>query len=141
MFDKKHKTWILLLGDLLALILFVYIGQRDHETIDPVNPLLGVLILTSEFAIPWLITGWWLGAFNADTQSSKRTFLARSLNTWLVAAPLGILLRALILGRAVIPTAFFIVAVSVGGAGVLGWRLVFAWWWTRQARKFSAKLT
>jgi hypothetical protein len=141
MFDKKRSLWILVVGDVLALMLFVYLGQRDHETVDLVNPLLGILLLTGEFAIPWLIAGWWLGVFSDEAIQMKRTFFMRSLNAWLVAAPFGILLRALVLGRAVIPTPFFVVALSIGGAFVLGWRMVFAWVWVRHPAKSEQKVS
>jgi len=53
------------------------------------------------------------------------------LNTWLVAAPIGILVRSYALGRAVIPTVFLVATLGFGGAFVLGWRALFAvvWWW------------
>jgi hypothetical protein len=56
----------------------------------------------------------------------SRVFLARSLVTWLVAAPLGLLLRALVMERAVVPTAFMAAALGFGGLMLLGWRLAFA---------------
>lgn len=124
---KRLTPFLLLAGDLLVLFLFVFIGQSDHETIDPTNPLGGVLLGTAEFALPWVLVGWLLNAFRIDpSRFTPFEFLARTLNAWLVAAPLALLLRALVLGRAVIPTAFFLVAVGLGGAFIIGWRLIFA---------------
>jgi hypothetical protein len=59
--------------------------------------------------------------------------MGRSLNTWLVAAPLGVLLRAALLGRSVIPTPFLAVTLAVGGLFILGWRLLFRLVLARQA--------
>ncbi len=126
--SNKHggrDAVVLLVGDLVMLLLFVYIGQRDHELIDAESPLLGLLLPTLFFAVPWIITGLLLGIYQYDQTVSAWPFMARSLNTWLVAAPLGLLLRAYVLGRAVIPTTFITAALGFGGLMVLGWRLAY----------------
>jgi hypothetical protein len=107
----------------LTLLAFAFIGQVEHETVNEARPLLGVLWTGLPFAVAWLAAGWWLGAF-AD-KGAARPFLGRSLNTWLVAAPLGILLRSYLLGRAVIPTVFVTAGLGFGGAMILGWRVLF----------------
>lgn len=47
----------LLAGDLLALLAFVYIGQREHAVVDAANPVFGVLLTTGYFALPWVVAG------------------------------------------------------------------------------------
>lgn len=132
---SRFTPLILLAGDLIAVTAFVVAGQREHELVNEANPLLGVLLTKVEFAVPWAVAGWLLGAFPHGMGDRKGrpyiVFLARSLNTWLVAAPIGILIRSYALGRAVIPTIFFVAALGFGGLFVLGWRTVFAvvWWW------------
>jgi len=68
------------------------------------------------------------------------SFIARSLNTWLVAAPIGILIRSYALGRAVIPTVFLVATLGFGGVFVLGWRALFAlvWWWVGRKAALQA---
>jgi len=152
---SRFTPLILLVGDLIAVAVFIVIGQRDHNLVNEANPVLGVLMTTAEFAVPWAVAGWLLGAFRmgdhvgaglAPAQGDRplrfaagtfgkgrpyASFLARSLNTWLVAAPIGILIRSYALGRAVIPTIFLVTTLGFGGTFVLGWRAVFAlvWWW------------
>lgn len=123
---------VVLVGDLIALSLFVLVGQRDHETIDPTNPLLGMLPNVIAFAIPWIIAAGWLGAFRVDTPFRIAPFLARTLNAWLVAAPMGLLLRSAILGRAVIPTMFIVATLGFGLLFLFAWRVIFAMIWMRQ---------
>jgi hypothetical protein len=143
---SRFAPLILLAGDLIAVIAFVAVGQRDHELVNEANPVLGVLLTAAEFGVPWLVAGLLLGAFRvgdhvgaglAPAQGDRKgrlytSFIARSLNTWLVAAPIGILIRSYALGRAVIPTVFLVATLGFGGVFVLGWRTVFAlmWWWT-----------
>lgn len=124
-FDR-YTPWILVAGDLVALLAFVYSGQQSHEIADSTSALRPLLVTGSEFVVPWFVAGALLGAFPRGEALTVRRLMARSLNAWLVAAPLGVLMRALLLGRAVIPTVFLIIAMGLGGAFVLGWRLVFA---------------
>ncbi|HLB47093.1 MAG TPA: DUF3054 domain-containing protein [Anaerolineales bacterium] len=133
---------MLFVGDFLIVAAFVYIGQKDHELINDTNPLLGVLWTTTIFAVPWVVSGWLLGAFPNGETLTVRSLLTRSLNTWLVAAPLGILLRSYILGRAVVVTAFITVTLGFGGLFVLGWRLAFALiWWRLNRASIAVKPT
>ena len=136
---KRLVPLILLLGDLLALIVFVYVGQRDHELIDEATPILGVLWTAGEFALPWIAAGWLLGAFPRGETWTTRSLLARSLNAWLVAAPLGLLLRAYVLGRAILPTVFVTATLVFGGLLMLGWRLAFALAWRVAGRARSSR--
>jgi DUF3054 family protein len=128
---SRFAPLVLASGDLLVLLFFVLAGQREHELVNPDNPLLGLLLTTSEFGLTWLLVGWRLGAFPQDSSLNSRVLLANSLNTWLVSAPLAVLLRAFVIGRAVIPTAFLAVTLGLGGALVLGWRLIYVWLWPR----------
>jgi hypothetical protein len=152
---SRFAPLILLVGDLIAVVAFVAVGQEDHGLVNEANPVLGVLLTAGEFGVPWLIAGLLLGAFRtgdhvgaglAPAQGDHplrfatgifgkgrpyASLLARSLNTWLVAAPIGILIRSYALGRAVIPTVFLVATLGFGGMFVLGWRALFAlvWWW------------
>lgn len=114
---------ILLVGDLIAVLLFVYIGQRDHELVDVANPMWGVLKTSAFFIVPWVCAVIALKAW--PRSEGTRQFLAASLNAWLVAAPLGVLVRGYALGRAVEPLVFFLATYIFGGLFVLGWRVVF----------------
>ncbi len=135
---KRYTPYLLFAGDLIALILFVVVGQRDHELVNEQNPISGVLLSTLYFAAPYLITGVLLRAFNFDADNEGRfyfRFFGRWLNTWLVAAPLGILIRTFALGRAVIPTTFILAGMGFGGLFMLAWRILFAlvvWWSNRR---------
>jgi len=138
-FHQKYSApLILLAGDLLAMILFIFFGQREHELINAANPIWGVLYSSAIFALPWAIAGWLLGAFPRADSLTARSLLTRSLNTWLVAAPLGLLLRSYALGRAVVPTAFITAALAFGGLFVLGWRIAFVVIWSLIARRNRA---
>lgn len=119
----SRKMWrlILMIGDLLALALFVWVGQTDHGTTNNTAPLLGIVNASWEFALVWLLIGWPLNVFPAYKDWTVRTLLSRPLLAWFVAAPLSLLLRSFVLSRLNIPTLFL--------AATLGFGILFLWAW------------
>lgn len=127
---------VLLSGDLVALYLFVLVGQLDHDLLPGTNPLWYTLTRALPFIAVWLAAGWLLGAYwlpdrnnymsqSRDWRPLFRWLSARALHAWLIAAPAGLLLRALLLERATIPTLFFVATLGFGALFLLAWRLLF----------------
>jgi len=131
---KRFAPLLIVLGDLIALLLFVYIGQRDHGLVDTENQIQGLLWAGWAFALTWVIAAVLLRALPNAATLSARSLLANGLNAWLVAAPLGVLLRAYFLGRAVIPTSFLAATLGFGGLFVLGWRVFCLLLWKMAKR-------
>ena len=69
---------------------------------------------------PWTAAAFVLGAYRLRPDPGWRAWLGRALNAWLVAAPLGLLLRSLLRGQDAIPVTFILVAMSIGGVVVGG---------------------
>lgn len=126
---------ILLLGDLIAILLFIFIGQQDHATGDPNNPLLGLLRAAFPFLLMWLIVAPLVGAYPAAANISLGRLLARGLNAWLIAGSLGLLFRAYFLERAMIVPIFMFLTLTVAGGFILAWRLVFGLVWQRRQKQ------
>ncbi len=119
--SRPRPSLPLLLGDAVALTLFVFLGQIDHDLL-----ALPRLALQSAFlVIPWLLVALALRAAAPAPGDTWRTFLGRSLLAWLVAAPLALLLRALVQGQATIIVAFMLVTLSLGGLFLLTWRTFY----------------
>ena len=133
----SEKTWryLLIIGDLLALILFVWIGQTDHGTINDSNPILGTVKASWEFALMWLLIGWPLDAFPQFKDWTVRTLLSRPLVAWLVAAPLSLLLRSLVLSRLNIPALFLAATLGFGILFLWAWRLLIILVWQAITRR------
>ncbi len=127
--SKKWARIILIIGDLATLISFVYVGQNDHGTIDAANPAMGVLLASWEFALLWIVVGFPLGAFPRVEEWTSRSLLARAVVTWLVTAPLAILLRFLIQSRWNIATLFLAATLGFGLVFLFVWRLLFFLVW------------
>lgn len=133
--SNKAAPWIVLAGDLLAILLFVFIGQRDHNTVDTAQPLLGVLRTAFPFLVVWLIVVWPVRAVPLQAAEMRLPLLlGRAVNAWLIAAPLALMLRSFLLGGRAIPPAFMLVTLALGGLFVLVWRGVFWLFWQKVGR-------
>jgi hypothetical protein len=120
----KINPLILVTGDALMVGLFVLLGETSHAVSDP-QPVLRWLITTLEFALPWFIVAWLTGTY--QTGLSTRTLLGKMLTAWLIAAPLGALLRSFVNGSGAIASTFLVVTLIAGGALLLVWRGVYLW--------------
>lgn len=118
-----RQTIVLLAGDWLALGLFVFLGQVDHDLVG----LPRLLSQTAMLATPWTVIAWLLNAYWLTETTTLRAFLRRCLVAWLIAAPLALLLRALIQGQSVIAVPFMIITMGLGGLFLLGWRTAYFW--------------
>ena len=132
----KQKAFLfrilLLLGDLAAILLFVFIGQQDHATTDLNNPVFGLLKAAFPLLITWLVVALAVQAYPQADEMTLRRLLTRGLNAWLIAAPLGLMLRAFLFDRGGIPAIFMLLTLLVAGAFILIWRLVFGLLWQKR---------
>ena len=124
--QAARPPWWLLAGDWLVLLLFVFIGQRDHAISGP-GALPSLLNTAFSLAVPWTVAALLLGAYRLWPLPGWRVWLGRALNAWLVAAPLGLLLRALLRNQDAIPVIFILVATGIGGLMIVGWRALAYW--------------
>lgn len=133
---KRTSNALLAGGDLLALLAFVLVGQADHQTLNTANPLLGALPNVISLAIPWLLLAVLLRAYpRGAAPATLPAFLGRSALAWVIAAPIGLAIRMLYLGRGGIPISFLLVTLAAGGLFLLGWRLIYWLVWLRPQRK------
>jgi hypothetical protein len=121
---RTVQTIWLLVGDWLALGLFVLLGQIDHDLL-ALYGLSRLLLTTVELALPWTVVAVLLGAYWVAPDKGQWRFLGRTLNAWLVAAPLALLLRAWLHGQATIIVIFFALTLGLAGAFLLVWRWLF----------------
>jgi hypothetical protein len=123
----------LISGDVLALLVFTWVGRDSHNL--PGSDILGLLLTALPFGLAWFITAPWLGLFKADICLTWWQWLWRVPLAWLLAGPLGAFLRAWLIGRAVIPPTFVLVTIIFASLFVLVWRLGFGWWANRTLRQ------
>jgi len=114
--------YVLLTGDLVAFLLFVYYGKLAHHL--PVT-FIGMLETLAPFLIGWLIAMLLFRSYSPRAYESTVRLLLSTLLTWTVAAPIGLVLRSWWTG---VPITLLFTAVTyfITLAFLLGWRVPFA---------------
>ncbi|MGG4453911.1 DUF3054 domain-containing protein [Brevibacillus porteri] len=114
--------YLLLLGDLIAFVLFVYYGKIIHNY--PVT-LMGMIETLAPFLVGWIIAILLFKSYGQRTYESAGRQLLSALITWTVAAPIGLLIRSWWTG---VPTTLIFAGVTyfITLAFLLGWRVPFA---------------
>ena len=100
--------------DIVAILVFVAIGRRNHHEGDAVD---GILTVAAPFLIA-LVVGWivaraWTRPMQVDT----------AFIIWPITVALGMVLRNLVFDRGT-ALPFIIVATVVTGVFLVGWRMI-----------------
>jgi hypothetical protein len=121
---NRKISWLIAVGDAVVLLIFAYGGEVTHELFYPGSLLLSVLHAALPFAVLWYPTAYLLGALSDSCILQPKDLLSRALCAWLIAAPLGIVLRGWLIGRDVIPTSFLLATYAFGMLFFIGWRTI-----------------
>ncbi len=121
----NRAALILRLGDALALLAFVLVGMGTHATLEAANAAIRFAVLAGPLLLAWFGAAIALGAWAVAPPVSWRALWGRTLAAWLIAAPLALLLRALLLGSGTLAVPFVLVTLGLGGALLLGWRSLY----------------
>ena len=123
---RVRRSAMLAAGDALAFMVFAALGRASHSEAAGIAAILQIAETAAPFAIGWFVVAPFAGAYRAELTQQPRLMLARSALAWLLAWPIGLLLRALI-RQSTIPLSFAIVTLITNMLILLGWRGVFAW--------------
>ncbi len=121
-----RMTALLIAGDVLAFLAFSALGRSSHGESAGLDAILQVVYTAAPFAIAWFVIAPISGAYRAEVIINLRRMLGRVAIAWLVAWPIGLILRALILERG-IPLSFALVTLLTNMAILLIWRGTFTW--------------
>ena len=123
-FDHRRSLPVLIVGDVVALLLFVVVGLASHRM--NTSWLFNLLRIGTPFLIGWFAVAPLTGAYTLPAKDGARDFLRRSALNWLLGVGLGLALRATLFREGFVPT-FATITTLVTGVFVMGWRGLFAW--------------
>lgn len=101
--------------DFLAILLFAFIGTTSHNS---ASDYLAVLAVAVPFLLSWFITTPFLGLYNPTATNDIKTSLSTSAKGWIVAIPLGCVLRGIIKGY--VPPLPFVIVTMIATLVVIG---------------------
>lgn len=119
---------LLVVGDLLAFVVFAWLGRRSHAEAAGLDALAETLGTAAPFIAGWFIVSPIAGAFRAGLAPTRMA--GRTVLGWLLAWPVALVLRALALQRG-IPLTFALITGATNLVLLVGWRTAFAWLWRR----------
>ncbi|HSQ39558.1 MAG TPA: DUF3054 domain-containing protein [Anaerolineales bacterium] len=115
----KNSNWLLISGDILAIVVVTYIGFATHGETD-LSFLPRMFAAFLPVTLSWFLLAPWFGLFQPEVTSNPRQ-LWRPVFAVLFAAPLAAVLRGLWLNAPIIPI-FAVVLASTSALGMLLWR-------------------
>lgn len=114
---------ILYAGDLLMLLLFTFIGSREHHL---GLSLWSTFLTALPFILTWTAFGLAFGAFHSRAYAGWVSAAAVPAIPWAFALISGLIIRLFLYGKPIF-TVFGILALVFIYLFLLAWRLVFTW--------------
>jgi hypothetical protein len=121
----------LIAGDVIALVLFAVIGRNSHGMATGAAAIAATLFTAAPFIVAWFLVAPWLGALQPP-YAQAGSLARRTALAWLLAWPLALILRAVLLQRG-IPLTFALIAGGVNLVLLVGWRSLFALFLARRS--------
>jgi hypothetical protein len=119
--ELSPRTALLAAGDLLAILLFVAVGEYTHGY----NPLVDVGRVAGTFApflVGWLLMAGAAGLYASDAPTTLGRTLGVTLLSWVLAVVVAQAVRATSVFHGNAAVTFAIVSVIVGGVLLCLWR-------------------
>jgi hypothetical protein len=115
-----RSLWLLILGDVAALVAFGLLGVASHERSVSVEIIARSIV---PFVVAWLFVGGGFGMFGNDAQKG-RVDPGWFLMAWLISGVSAMIARSIIFDRELI-TAFFVIGLAGYGLFLASWRVVY----------------
>lgn len=120
------STWPIAVGDLVALLAFLFVGTLEHSTVEQIQaePTL-YLVVAGPFVLGWLICAPLIGAYSPGGGSAPNSSIPLAIRSWIPAVLIALVIRVVALpARGAEPV--FAAIMLVGGAVVLAiWRFLY----------------
>ncbi len=123
---NKRPQIILVIGDILIFAFFALQGRETHAPGDT-NPVINALPTLLPFLVVWLAVATAGRVYRMSVMTQPRSAVLHTLLAWIIAAPVAIILRAVLLSRTAIPWQFVAVTLGLVGTLLLLWHGGAAW--------------
>jgi FlaA1/EpsC-like NDP-sugar epimerase len=111
-----------LIGDVVVLAVLTVIGFASHATLNEVPRMVTTFVA---FLVAWGLVAPWFGVYQEAILTEPRQVWRVAL-AWLAAAPLGALLRSVLLNRSIVDVTFVLVTIAINGLALVAWRALYA---------------
>jgi|GEM_PF-570339 len=122
-------------GDAVSFLVFAALGRAEHQT---GLGLLQIIVTALPFMAAWYPVALWLRAFKPAAVASPLAAAKSIVLPWLLAWPLGLQVRALLLDRT-IPFSFAAVVFATNLVLLAAWRSTYAFYLGRRAESAGGR--
>jgi hypothetical protein len=129
---KNKPQLLLMVGDVVIFMFFAFTGRETHAPGDA-NVIVNALPTLLTFVIVWFVIAALGRVYRSGVISNPRSAGGHTLIAWIIAAPIAILIRAILLSRTAIPWQFVAVTLGLVGTLLLLWHGGYAWYRARRA--------
>jgi len=123
--DPEPSMAALAVGDVLAVLVFVVVGEITHD-VDPIAQTGRVLGTLAPFLIGFAVVAMVGGLYTRDAIRSPKRAVSLIVPAWVGAVLIAQALRATAVFPGGAAVTFAIVSIVVGGSLLLAWRAVAA---------------
>lgn len=127
----KKPQFILILGDVVIFLFFAFTGRETHAPGDA-NLIVNALPTLLTFLIVWLAIAALGRVYRSEVITHPRSAVLHTLIAWIIAAPIAIFMRAILLRRTAIPLIFVTITLWLVGTLLLVWHGSAAWFLERR---------
>ncbi|MFB6309059.1 MAG: DUF3054 domain-containing protein [Haloarculaceae archaeon] len=121
--DPSPRTAGVAVGDVVAILTFVVIGEYTHG-VDPLANLGRVAGVALPFLLGWGTVALAGSLYTDDATASVRRALSWTVPAWITAVVVAQLLRGTALFPGEASLLFALVSTGIGGTAVVGWRVL-----------------
>jgi hypothetical protein len=124
---------ILIIGDIIIFMFFAFTGRETHAPGDA-NLIVNALPTLLTFLIVWFAIAALGRVYRSAVMTNPQSAVLRTLIAWIIAAPIAIIIRAMLLSRTAIPWQFVAVTLGLVGSLLLLWHGGVAWFLKRRGK-------
>ena len=128
---SKQPQVILIIGDIAIFMFFAFTGRETHAPGDT-NLIVNALPTLLTFLIVWFAIAALGRVYRSGVISNLRSAVLHTLTAWIIAAPIAIIIRAILLSRTAIPWQFVAVTLGLVGMLLLLWHGGVGWYLSRR---------
>ncbi len=127
----RNPQTVLIAGDIVIFMFFSFAGRETHASGDP-SSMVNALPTLFAFLLVWFAIAALGRVYRSEVIPYPRSALLCTLIAWIIAAPIAIVIRAILLSRTAIPAIFVVVTTGLVGILLLMWHGGVAWYLARR---------
>ena len=120
------STWPIAVGDVLALLVFLFLGTLQHSTLEAIraDPTI-YLLAAGPFVLGWFVSAPLVGAYSPGGGSAPNSSIPLAIRSWIPAVAVGLAVRVFAVPNRGAEVTFAVIMLVGGALFLSGWRFLY----------------